>query len=80
MTTVTLKMYDELNQKNVERTIDGSNIMVADTNALPGMECNKIGNDQQIKEKLDQWINERANKQHNTILSLINYKINNFKL
>ena len=80
MTTVTLKMYDELNQKNVERTIDGSNIMVADINALPEMECNKVGSDQQIKEKLDQWINERANKQHNTILSLISYKINNFKL
>lgn len=76
MTTVTLKMQDELNGTTVERTIDGSNLLVADENAILNHECQVLGNDNQIINNLNVWINQRGNDQHETILSLISYKIN----
>ena len=76
MTTVTLNMFDELNEVELSRTIDGSNLMVNDINASLGMECHKIGTDSQIEKNLNLWISERGNNQHETILTLISWKIN----
>jgi hypothetical protein len=76
MLTVTLNMYDELNEKNVSRTIDGSNLMVNNTDALQGWECNKIGTNPQIENNLNVWISERGNDQHDTLLTLTDWKIN----
>jgi hypothetical protein len=77
MTTVTLKMQDELNEIIVERTIDGSNLMVNNENVPNGWESHTIGNENQISKNLNRWILERGNQQHNTILTLIDWKINN---
>ena len=74
--TVTVKMYDELNEVNVERTICRSNIMVADENAALGWECQVIGTNEQIKRLLNEWIRERANEQHDTILTLKSWTVN----
>lgn len=76
MTTVTLKMYDEFNEVNVERTIDGSNLMVNNTDAPFGWECNKVGTNEQIERNLNLWISERGNQQHETLLTLLEWKIN----
>jgi len=76
MTTVTLNMWDELNEVNIDRTIDGSNLMVNNVNASIGWECHIKGNDEQIKNNLEKWIEDRGNDQHDTILTLIDWKIN----
>lgn len=76
MLTVTIKMYDELNEVDVERTIDGSNLMVSDNDAPSGWECNILGNEKQIKNNLERWIDERGNEQHETILTLVGWEIN----
>lgn len=76
MTTVTLTMFDELNEINVERTIDGSNLIVNNTSAPMGWESHKIGSKDQITENLNKWIDERGNQQHNTVLTLISWSVN----
>tara|TARA_R110002050_G_scaffold136912_3_gene260209 strand:+ start:388 stop:621 length:234 start_codon:yes stop_codon:yes gene_type:complete len=76
MTTVTLKMFDELNEVEVIRKIDGSNLLVNDNNAALDMECHKIGTNKQIEKNLNTWISERGNQQHDTLLTLISWKIN----
>lgn len=76
MKTVTLKMWDELNEVNVERTIDYSNILVNNDNAQNGWECHVVGSNTEIEESLNNWIEERGNKQHDTILTLISWSIN----
>jgi len=74
MTTVTVKMKDILNgNTEVKRTICTSNIMVS----CNTWNCNKIGNETQIIKALKLWITERAEAQHETILDLISYQINN---
>jgi hypothetical protein len=77
MTTVTLKMWDEFNEINVERTIDGSNILVDNSKAAWGWECHVIGTDKQIEDNLNAWISERGNEQHDTLLTLKSWAINN---
>jgi ribosome recycling factor len=77
MKTVTLFMFDELNEKQVERTIDISNVTVADTNAPDGWECDVIGTTEQQRKGLNAWISERGNEQHDTILTLQSWAINN---
>ena len=76
MGTITVKMYDELNQVNVERVICNSNAMLPNDNAPLGWECNVIGTDEQIKNNLNAWIRERANDQHDTILTLLSWELN----
>ena len=76
MTTVTLNMFDELNEVEVSRTIDGSNLMVNNDSSPLGWECNKIGTNEQIEKNLNIWINERGNQQHETILTLTSWKVN----
>ena len=75
--TVTIQMQDELNNKLVERTIDGSNLLVNDDNAPLGFECSIIGNIKQQEQSLNNWIMERGNEQHDTILTLVSWTINN---
>lgn len=75
MLSVTLFMQDELNGNKVERTIDGSNLMVPD-NSTFGWECNKIGTSEEIESNLNNWIKERGNQQHETLLTLEGWKIN----
>lgn len=77
MKTVTLKMWDELNEVNLERTIDGSNLLVNNSNADFGWESHTVGTDKQIEDNLNVWINERGNEQHDTILKLKSWTINN---
>jgi hypothetical protein len=74
MTTVTVKMTDILNGKaEVERIICASNIMVS----CNTWNCNKMGSDEQIIKALKLWITERAEAQHDTMLDLVSYQINN---
>ena len=78
MNTVTVTMIDELteNQEQVVREICISNICVS-ADAPLNWEHNTVEtNDSKIRKMLNNWISERANKQHNTILSLVSYKIN----
>lgn len=76
MTTVTLKMWDELNEVSVERTIDGSNVLVNDSSANMGWESHKIGTNDQIESNLKGWISERGNEQHETVLTLVEWSFN----
>lgn len=76
MKTVTLTMWDELNQVIVKRTIDGSNVLVNDSSALWGWESHTVGTNSQIEENLNNWIIERGNTQHDTLLTLKSWKIN----
>ena len=69
MTTVTLNMKDELNGTNVSRTIDGSNLINWSTQKMYQTESTQ-------REMLEEWINERGNEQHDTLLSLIDWTIN----
>ena len=74
--TVTIQMQDELNEKVIERTIDASNLLVNNDNAPLGFESSIIGNTKQQERSLNNWILERGNEQHDTILTLISWVIN----
>ena len=60
-------MRDEMTGENVARTIDATN---AYSN---GSECWELRGEAEQKKNLESWISERANEQHNTILSLISW-------
>jgi hypothetical protein len=70
MTTVTLKMIDELTGENVSRTIDATNAFTS------GSVCWELRGEQDQRKNLNRWILERGNSQHNTILSLISWSFN----
>ena len=76
MKTVTIQMTDLLSGLEVKRTIDSSNVMVAD-NSVFNFECNVLGNEEQQRKCLEKWISERGNEQHDTILELKSWTINN---
>lgn len=76
MRNVSLKLYDELAEINVDRVIYISNLMVNNTSAPIGWESNVLGNEDQQRKGIENWINERGNDQHDTILSLISWSIN----
>jgi hypothetical protein len=81
MNTVTVTMIDELDAqsngtKEVVREICISNLMVNDSSALLDCECNVLGTIEQQRTRLNNWISERANEQHNTLLSLKSWTIN----
>lgn len=76
METVTLTMLDEITEKEVVRTIDISNVMMPNYNAELGWECNIIAPTEKQEALLERWINERGNKQHDTILTLKSWEIN----
>ena len=67
MKKVTLEMHDEMTGENVTRTIDATN---AYSN---GSECWELRGENEQRANLENWIDERANDQHNTILSLISW-------
>jgi hypothetical protein len=76
MSTVTLKMLDLLENKEIERTIDISNVMVNNSKAPLNFEHDILGTKEQQRERLNNWIDERGNKQHDTILELISWAFN----
>lgn len=76
MQNVTVKMTDLLTEKEVVRTIDISNLMVPNTAAALDFEHDILGTKEQQKKNLENWISERANSQHDTILELKSWEIN----
>jgi hypothetical protein len=76
MNTVTLRMTDELTEKEVVRTIDISVLLINDDNALSGWEGDIIAPVERQRKQLERWISERGNQQHDTILTLNSWDIN----
>lgn len=74
MNNLTVTMFDELNEVEVTRTIAGQNALVPNTSAALGFEHDVIGTDEQIESNLKAWIKDRANGQHETILTLVGWK------
>ena len=71
MKNVTLKMYDELNETTIERTIDAGN---AYSN---GAVCWELRDEAEQRKNLERWISERGNDQHETILTLVSWEFVN---
>ena len=70
MDTIIVTMIDTKTNKIVERRIDISNFYV------PYQECWKVTTDEnEQREMLNDWIKDRANDQHDTILKLSDWKI-----
>jgi hypothetical protein len=75
-TTIELTMTDFFTGNPVVRNIDISNFSVPDYNAADGWETNVITTDETKRiELLNNWIDERGNEQHDTILTLDSYRI-----
>jgi hypothetical protein len=70
MQDVTLTMKDELTGKVVTRIIDITNAMNS------ASVCYELGDEASQRRNLENWINERGNEQHETILSLVSWEIN----
>tara|TARA_R110000765_G_scaffold292026_4_gene387659 strand:+ start:1727 stop:1951 length:225 start_codon:yes stop_codon:yes gene_type:complete len=68
MYEVNITMKDASNGKTVSRTIDGSNLMVHNGETSHIASCPEIQ-----RTLLQQWINERANEQHGTMLELVSW-------
>ncbi len=67
MKTVTLTMIDECTEQEVERTIDITNAMET---------CSELKGVESQRKNLNNWINERGNSQHETILTLVSWTFN----
>lgn len=69
MTQVIVKMVDTNTNKECVRTIDISNVMISKDNGwvLPSKERQEL--------ELLNWIEERANEQHNSIMQLSSFEI-----
>lgn len=65
MRAVKVTMTDDFTGETITREIDITNVMIN----------NMIASDAQITENLNQWINQRANQQHETILTLVSYEL-----
>jgi hypothetical protein len=65
MRAIKVTMTDDFTGKTINREIDITNAMINNT----------IATDAQIKENLNDWINHRANQQHETFLTLVSYKL-----
>ena len=65
---VTVTMKDAFTGEAVERTIDKTNAMNMKDDGF------FMGTEQEQKENLEDWINERANEQHETFLDLVSWK------
>jgi len=68
MENVKLNMTDEITGKKVERIIDKTNAMKSGSDAWI------LGDEKSQRERLERWINERGNDQHETILTLNNWE------
>ena len=75
MNTVTLRMTDELTEKEVVRTIDIGVLLINDDNALSGWEGDIIAPVEKQRKQLQRWIREHGNQQHDTILTLNSWDI-----
>ena len=64
---VTLVMEDELTGEMVERTIHKLNAYSS------GSECWELRGENEQRANLEQWITDRGNEQHDTILKLISW-------
>ena len=64
---VSLTMKDELTGQIVSRTIDKTNAMKS------GASCWEMGNEASQRKRLENWIAERGNKQHETLLQLVSW-------
>lgn len=69
MNTVTLHMVDMQTDNTIQRTIDVTNAM---SSTYP---CWKLGNEEQQRQNLERWINERGNEQHEATLILESWTI-----
>jgi hypothetical protein len=67
MKNVTLTMKDEFSGETVKRTISGLNACSS------GNACWELKGQQDQRNNLERWISERANSQHETILSLVSW-------
>lgn len=70
MGTVTLTMKDLNKGKEIERTIDKTCAMSS------GSECWELRGLNDQRKRLESWIAERGNEQHNTTLELVDWRIN----
>lgn len=70
MNTVTLNMTDLMTDEKVSRTIDIVNAM------SNGQECWELRNETEQRKNLENWISDRGNEQHNTILMLNTWTLN----
>ena len=70
MNTVTLQMIDELTGNAVSRTIDITNAM------SNGQYCWELKGENEQRKNLNNWILQRGNEQHATILSLVSWSFN----
>ena len=70
MRTVTLQMIDELTGEKVSRTIDATN---AYSN---GEYCWELKGENEQRKNLNEWILDRGNQQHETILNLVSWSFN----
>lgn len=66
--TIHVTMRDELTDEEIVREIDGSNFLVIDG------EVSRITRDPELqRELLLEWIAERAEPQHDTLLQLVSW-------
>lgn len=68
MNGVTLNMIDLNTGKEVERKIDITNAM------NNGIDCWELGDEASQRANLENWIVERGNEQHATVLILVSWK------
>ena len=68
MTTIHLTMTDDLTGSKVLRSIDISNLINWNTQMVVKTEGKQ-------REMLEEWINERGNEQHDTLLTLNSWLI-----
>ena len=67
---VTVKMTDAFTGEAVERTIDKTNAM----NMKVKVDGFFMGTEQEQRVNLEEWINDRANEQHETFLDLVSWE------
>jgi len=66
---IELTMVDELSGETVKRVIDITNALVDNGTARV------LGDRESQRRRLNNWIEERGNKQHDTILRLVDWSI-----
>ena len=69
MRDVKLNMTDEMTGEKVERTIDITNAMSS------GSVCWELRGEDEQRKRLQNWIDERGNEQHDTLLTLNSWEI-----
>ena len=78
MQKVYIVLFDELDEIEVTREIDAGVLYGPNTKAALDFEHDIVGDQAQQKARLEAWIDERANAQHETILTLVSWEIRNY--